>query len=137
MISRLGGARVHEIPPLLVQPCNLEQVDNVVHVGLVQTKGRDCTRQVGVAVKIIRLAREHRVDIGITPRAEEVVDAAPVLVFTVPREAVRDDCDQGPHVRQAGPQPVMCGHMGGVQLLGPAGPEPLARVVGVPYVEVA
>lgn len=137
MISRLSRARVHEIPPLLVQPRNLEQVDNVVHIGFVQTKGRDRTRQVGVAVEVIRLAREHGVDIGVTPGAEQIVHAAPVLVFAVPREAVRNDGHQRPHIWQARPQPVMCCHVGGVQLLGPAGPEPLARVVGVPYVEVA
>lgn len=137
MITRLSRARVHEIPPLLIQPRDLEQVDHIMNIGLVQAKRRDRPRQVRVAVEVVRLAREHGVDVGVAPRAEQVVHAAPVLVLAVPREAVRDDGHQRPHVRQARPQPVVRRHVRGVQLLGPAGPEPLARVVGVPDVEVA
>jgi hypothetical protein len=64
------------------------------------------------------------------------VDAAAVLVLAVPGEAVGDDCDEGPHVGEVGPETVVGRYVGGVKLASAAGPEAFTGVVAVPDVEV-
>lgn len=114
IVTRLRWARVHEVSTLLVQPSNLKQVDNIMDIGLDQAEGHDGTGQVRMAMEIVGLAGEHGVNIGVAAGSEQVVHTATVLIFAVPRQTVRDDGGQGPHVWEAGPQPVVSGHMRGV-----------------------
>ena len=107
IIPRLGRARGHEIPILGVQPRDLEQVDDVVHVGLVEPEGQHRPRQVRVAVEVEVLARQQLVDVRVAPRAEEVVHAGPrvgvgVRGFPVAKR-VRDDREHWAEVGQARP----------------------------------
>lgn len=137
VIPGLRGTRVHEIPALVVQPRDLKQVDDVVDVPLLEAKGHDGPGEVGVALKVVAAAAEHGVDIRVAASAQQVVHAAARLVDPVPGQRVGDDGGQRSHVRQAGPQPVVRGHVRRVQLLCAAGPEALAGVVRIPDVEVA
>lgn len=134
MIARLSRTWVHKVPPLLVQPGDLKNVDDVVHVLLVQAPGQHRAGQVGVALEVVGAAGEHGVDIGVAAGAEQVVDAAAVLVGAVPREGVLDDGGEGPHVGEVGPEAIMGRDVRGVELLGAAGPEAFAGIVEVPDV---
>jgi hypothetical protein len=67
-------------------------------------------------------------DVGIAPRAEEIVAPAASVVNAVPGKGVGDYCDEGPHVGEAGPEAVVGGDMRGVQLFGAGGPEAFAGV---------
>lgn len=89
-----------------------------------------------MAVEVVLRARQHGVDVRVAARAQQVVHAAAVLVAAVPGEAVGDDCDERPHVGEAGPEAVVGGDVGGVKLARAGGPEAFAGVVAVPDVEV-
>ena len=65
------------------------------------------------------------------------MNAPAVGVLPVGLERVVDDGGERAEVGQDGPEAVMEGEMGGVELAGAAGPEAFAGVVLVPDVEVA
>jgi hypothetical protein len=88
-------------------------------------------------VEVVLRSGQHGVDVRVAARAEQVVHAAAVLVVAVPGEAVGDDCDEGPHVGEVGPEAVVGGYVSGVKLPGAGGPEAFAGVVAVPDVEIA
>jgi hypothetical protein len=136
-IPLLRGRWAHKVPPLSIQPRDLKDVEHVVDIRLGEAKRGDGAREVGVAVKVVLRARQHRVDVGVAARAQQVVRAAAVLVVAVPRQSVVNDGGEGPHVWQAGPQAVVSRDVRGVQLARAGGPEALTRVVPVPDVEVA
>ena len=95
-------------------------------------------REVRMAMKVIVVAGEQLVDVGIAPGAEEVVAAAAVGIDAVGlAQAVTHDGHHRPQVRQRAPQPVEPRHVAGVQLPRSCRPEPLPRVVLVPQVQVA
>ena len=108
-----------------------------MHIPLLQPPRPHGPRQVRVAVEVELTAREGRVDVGVAPGAEQVVDAAAVGVDAVPGERVVDDGAEGAEVGEGGPEAGVEAEVGRVQLLGAGGPEALAGVVEVPDVEVA
>lgn len=136
-VAALRRTRIHKVPAVLVQPRDLEDVEHVMHVRLVEAELAHRPRQVRVAVEVVLRAREEGVDVGIAPRAEQVVDAAAVPVHAVPVEAVVDDGGEGPHVGQVGPQTVVRADVRGVELLRAAGPEAFSRIMTVPDVQIA
>lgn len=111
MITRLSGRGIHKVSPLLVETSDLENVDDVVNIALVKTKGEHCTREVGVALVVVLTTAQHGVDVGIASRAQEVMHPTAMLIFTVPVEAVSDDGCQRTHVRQVRPQTVVSGNV--------------------------
>lgn len=103
-------------------------------IGFFEAETLHCPREVGVAVEIVLFPRENGVDVRIAAGAEEVVYSAAVLVDAVPGEAVVDDCREGAHVGEDGPEAVVGGYVGGVELFGAAGPEAFTGVVAIPDV---
>lgn len=136
-IALFSRARTHEIPPLIIQSSNLEQVQHIVDVILSQSPLGHGTAQVRVAVEVVLRSGQHGVDVRVAARAQQVVHAAAVFVLAVPREAVGDDGDEGSHVREVGPEAVVGSYVRGMHLPGAGRPETFARVVAVPDVEIA
>ena len=85
-----------------------------------------------MAVEVIAVfsAGEEHVDVWVAARAEEVVAAAAGAVTTVPGERVRDYGHHGPHVGEAGPEAVVGGDVGLVELLAAGVPEAFTGVWG-------
>lgn len=134
-VAGLGGAGAHEVAALGVEAGDLEDVEDVVDVVFRQAPGGDGADEVGVAVEVVGGGGgEEVVDVGVAAGAEEVVAAAAVGVGAVPGEGVADDGGHGAEVGEVGPQPVVGGEVGGVELAGARGPEALAGVVEVPDV---
>lgn len=118
-IALLRRTGTHKIPPLVIQPRNLEQVQHIVDVILSQPPLGHGTAQVGVAVEVVLRSRQHGVDVRVAACSEQVVHAAAVFVLAVPGEAVGDDCDEGSHVGEVGPQAVVRCDVCGMKLSGP------------------
>ena len=145
-VHLLRRAGVHKVAALLVEARDLKDVDDVVDVALTEAKLHDGPGQVGVAVIVVAAVAalgagtgtgEDGVDVGVAARPQQVVDPPAVLVDAVPCQRVVDDGGQRSHVGQARPQPVVGAHVRGVKLPCARGPEALARVMGVPDIQVA
>lgn len=80
---------------------------------------------------------QHRIDVGIAPRAEQIMTAAAHLVDAVVGERVANDGAQRSEIRQRRPKPVADGDVRGMQLAGACGPETFSWVVQIPEVEIA
>lgn len=86
VVARAGGARLHEIAAAVVEAGDLEEVEDVVDVGLGEAVGEDGADEVAVAVEVelilillLAVAAEHGVDVGVAARAEEVVHSSTEL----------------------------------------------------------
>lgn len=99
VVPCLSGARIHKVPSLVIQPSDLEQIDHIVNIRLIQSEGSYSSSQVRVTVEIVCLARQYRVDVRVTTRTKQVVDAAPMLILAIPGKTVCDDGDEWAHVR--------------------------------------
>src|SRR5947208_4643417 len=131
------GARFHEVDLVFgVKAGDLEDVQHVMHVELGQVVWRDRARQVVMARDVVVTVVEKLVKVWIASTPEQVVAASSVRRGRG-RQRVVGDRDHGTQVRQARPQPVERRDVGALQLACPGGPEPFARVVHVPQVEVA
>lgn len=60
--------------------------------------------------------------------AEEVVAPPTVLIYPVPGECVCDNCHEGAHVGEGGPQAVVSRNVRGVELFRAGGPEAFAGI---------
>ncbi len=75
----------------MVQAGALEDVQHIVHIELGQPVRQHCAGQVGMAVMVKIFAGQHLVDVGIATRAEQVMQAAAVLVGSVTGQTVIGD----------------------------------------------
>src|SRR5687767_13357491 len=80
-----------------------------------------------------------KLTIRIAPRAEQIMHptAHSICSIIVPSQRVTCNRDHRPQERQTAPQSIESAHVRGMQLLRPARPEPLFRILYVPDVEVA
>ncbi len=80
----------------MVQAGALEDIQHVMHIEFGQPVRQHCAGQVRMAVMMKVFAGQHLVDVGITARAEQIVQAATMLVDPVAGQAVIGDGDQRP-----------------------------------------
>ena len=86
-------------------------------------------------MEVVRRAAEQLVDVRIAARAEQVV-AAGIVFVTAVADGVGDEGDHRPQERQVAPQSMTGRDVRAVELSGAGGPEPFARIVASPQVEV-
>ena len=98
--------------------------------------GSNGSRQVVVTGHVVVAVVEQLVEIRVASRPEQVV-APPAVRRRSRRQSVVGDRRHRSQVRQARPQAVERGHVRALDLPRPRRPEPLARIVEVPQVEVA
>src|SRR6266851_54225 len=137
MIARPRRTVAHEILVLPVEPGALEDVQNIVHVEFRQAVRRHGAHKVGVAAVVEIVAGQHAIDVRVAARAQKVVDAPAIVVDAVAGQAVGGDGRHWPQIGQGRPQAVEHRHVRGLELAGARGPQPLARIVEIPQVEVA
>ena len=142
-VARPHRTRLHEILMRVAREARAhEDVQHVVHVPLRLRQSQalmagERARQVGMAAMMVLVAAQQKLGVGIAARADDIVDAAAIVVPAVPVERVVGDGRHRPQIGQRAPQPVAGADMGGVQRARLAAEEALRQVVGVPQVQVA
>src|SRR5580704_71746 len=137
MIARPRRTVAHEILVLAVEPGALKDVQDIAHIELRQAVRRHGAHEVGMATVVEILPGQHAIYVRIAARAQKVVDAPAIVVDAVAGEAVGRDGRHRPQMGQGRPQAVEHRHVRRLELAGARSPQPLARIVEIPQVEIA
>lgn len=100
MVTRFGGARIHEVSSLVIKASDLENIDHIMNILFVQSVRQYRTCQVGVALIVILSPAQDCVDVRIAAGAQQVMDPTAVLVLAVPRECILNNGGERSHIWQ-------------------------------------